>query len=87
MGQPHKYEGASADPDSHYPNRDTGGGAQPPAVGHVHVHKLGLRILTFAWLQGARSALLLQELLGWPMETGCCSLRAWNLISKEAAAK
>lgn len=86
MGQPHKYEGASADPDSHYPNRDTGV-AQPPAVGHVHMRKLGLRILTFAWLQGARSAVLLQELLGWPMETGCCLLRARNLISKEAAAK
>lgn len=53
----------------------------------LHLHKFGLRILTFAWLQGARGAVLLQELLGWLMETGCCLLRARNLISKEAAAK
>ena len=67
--------------------RETLGWLSRLLVGHLHLRKLGLRILAFAWLQGARGAGLLQELLGWLMETGCCLLRAWRLASKEAAAK
>lgn len=67
--------------------RETLGWLSRLLVGQLHLRKVGLRILTFARLQGARGAVLLQELLGWLMETGCCWLRARNLISKEAAAK
>ena len=60
--------GASADPGSHYMNRATGVAQPPPGgrlegMGHLHLHKLESRILTFVWRGGAA---LLQDALGWP---------------------
>lgn len=49
-------------------NRATGVAQPPPGgrlegMGHLHLHKLESRILTFVWRGGA---VLLQDGLGWP---------------------